>query len=69
MNFNMFLNRYKRSGEHFSRVCTEEFKETLDRFELLDLSLMGGKWTWSNQRRHPPCSIIDRFFVLVFYQL
>lgn len=40
-------------GEHLSSVCIEEFKMTLDTLELLDLPLMGCKWTWSYQKINP----------------
>lgn len=41
----MVLRSRDRSGEQFSVACAEEFKETLDKMELADLTLMGGKWT------------------------
>lgn len=47
-DFNMVLSIYEKLGEHFSRVFAEKFRKALDRFDLLDLPLMGGKWTWSN---------------------
>lgn len=47
-DFNMVLSRFEGSREHFSRACANEFKETLDWLDLMDLSLIRGKWTWSN---------------------
>lgn len=58
-DFNIVLSKQERSREHFSRVCANELVETLDKLELLDLTLMGGKLTWSNQRFNPSCLKID----------
>lgn len=34
--------------EQFLRTCTNEFKDVMERLELVDFPLIGGKWTWSN---------------------
>lgn len=39
-DFNMVLNRHEISEDHFSKACIDEFKETLDRLNLLGLPLM-----------------------------
>lgn len=51
----MVLYKQNRSGEHFSRICADEFQETLDRLQPLDIRL------YINFR-------IDRFFVPSIYQ-
>lgn len=50
----MVLNKHKWFVGYFSRVCANEFKETLDGLNLIDLSVMGGKWTWTDQRLDQP---------------
>lgn len=60
-DFNMVLKRSERTGDHFHSRCVEEFKETLDRYDIIDLLLVGGRWMWSNQRKNMSCSRIDRF--------
>lgn len=47
-DIDIILSRFERSGEPFSRACIEEFEEMLDMLELMDLSLVGDKWTWSD---------------------
>lgn len=39
----MVCSRQERSGEYFSKIYADEFRETLVRLELLDFPLMGGK--------------------------
>lgn len=39
----MFLYKSERSWEHFSSSCTKEFKDIMDKLELMDLPLVGGK--------------------------
>lgn len=58
-NFNMVLHRHERTSERFSRIYAEEFKEPLNKLDLADLLLMGGKWAWSNQKINPTCPRID----------
>lgn len=41
----------------------EEFREWMDRLELVDIPLMGGNSTWSNSRDNPVMSRIDRFLI------
>lgn len=47
-DFNMMLSRHERAGSQISSICMKEFKEVMERLELVDLSLTGGKWTWFN---------------------
>lgn len=49
-DFNMVLRSNERSGDQFSRACAKEFKEILDKLDLMDLPLVEGKWTWINQK-------------------
>lgn len=62
-NFNMVLSRNKRSRDHFFGFIASEFKDNLEAFNLSDIPLMGGSWTWSNQWEPPTFSRIDRFLV------
>lgn len=61
----MVLYESEKSGEHFYNRCAEDFKDTLKRYGLMDLPLVSGSWTWSNQRANLPCSKIDKFVVIV----
>lgn len=42
-DFNMGLSIQERTENSFSRICAEEFKETIERLDLVDLPLTGGK--------------------------
>lgn len=46
----MVLRRSKRSGENFSRVCADRFREVINMLGLVDLPLLRGRWTWMNDR-------------------
>lgn len=62
-DFNMILHKSERSGDQFSAKCADEFKEIVDRLGLMDLPLVGGRWTWSNLRQNLVCSSIGRCLV------
>lgn len=59
----MVLYSNKRSGEGTTATEIEEFREGVDKFNLVDLRLLGGRWTWSNSREQPSWSRIDQFFI------
>lgn len=61
--------RSERIGENFSRVCANRFREVMNLLELVDLLLMEGRWTWTNNRRASSCSRINRFFISQPYLL
>lgn len=54
---------------NFSRIYADEFQETLNRLNLMDLSLAKGKCTRFNKKSKPACSKIDRFLVSMNCQL
>lgn len=54
-DFNMILNRYEKSGEHFLRICADKFKKTLDRLDLMNFPITGGKQICSNQKLNLVC--------------
>lgn len=58
-DFNMILRRWERSGGGNTNVEIEEFKQVVDRLNLMDLPLAGGRWIWTNLRSCPSCSRID----------
>lgn len=62
-DFNMVLRRLERSDGGNPNGEEEEFKEVVDRLNLVDLPLMGGRWTWTNLRSSPSCSRITRFSI------
>lgn len=59
----MVLGHGERSDGHLSASCANEFQSYLDKFDLVDLPLKGGKWTWSNKREKPSFSIINQFLI------
>lgn len=40
----MVVFAHERSGEKFSMVCGTEFKEFMDRLDLVDLTLFERRW-------------------------
>lgn len=62
-NFNMVLKREERSNSHFSVSCANEFQAFVNKFNIVDLPLKGGNWTWSKQKDNPSFSRIDQFLV------
>lgn len=63
MIFNMILNKGKRSRENANQREIEEFGEWVDKLELVDIPLMEGKWTWSNNSERLTWLRIDRFLI------
>lgn len=62
-DFNMILRRGEQSrGGNFNGEV-EEFKEVMDRLNLVDLPLLEVKWTWSSSKENPSWSRIDPFFI------
>lgn len=58
----MTLKRCKRSNNQFFVYEAREFQSFIDIYGLVDFSLKGENWTWSNDRG-TPYSSIDRFLV------
>lgn len=42
-DFNVVMKSSERSGETFSSRCADEFKDIMERLEMVDLPLTGGK--------------------------
>lgn len=68
-DFNMVLKRKECSNNQFSTSISKEFNDNLELLNLTDFPLMGGSWTWSNQRATPLFSRIDRFLINSFLLL
>lgn len=62
-DFNIILNKGERSGKNVNQRKIEEFGEWVDKLELVDISLMGGKWTWSSSSDRLSWSRIDLFLI------
>lgn len=60
----MVLRRGEQSGNSFLASEANDFKEVMDRLDMIDLLLLGGQWTWSNNKS---LSRIDRFFISAFF--
>lgn len=62
-DFNMVMHKGERYRDKFLAKWAEKFKDVVERLGLLNLPLVGRRWTWSNMRVDPVCSWIDRFLV------
>lgn len=62
-DFNMILRIEERLGEGNYSGEVEEFREVVDRLNLVNIPLLEGKWTWSNSRETPTCLRIDWFLL------
>lgn len=62
-DFNMTLRSEERNGRNVVVSDTNVFKEMIGKLELADLPLSGGQWNWTNMKKQPACSQIDRFLV------
>ena len=59
-DFNEILNVEERSGARSITRSMKEFDEWVDDLNLVDLPIVGRKFTW---RRGKSCSKLDRIFV------
>lgn len=62
-DFNMILHMRERTGASTSLREIEEFRDMINKLDLVDLPLEGGKWTRSNSREIPSRSRIDCFLI------
>lgn len=62
-DFNIILHSRERSGGHTNHGEIEEFREWVDKLDLVDIPLMGSRWTWSNTRNNLAWSRIDQFLI------
>jgi len=65
-NVTRFLS--ERSGEARIYLAMLEFSNYISKQGLMDISLVGGSFTWSNNRAPPSRSRIDRFLVSLEWQ-
>lgn len=59
----MVLFPHERNGIDTDIACMREFRQILDTFCLIGLSLIGGEYTWSRDGERLSFSRIDRFLV------
>lgn len=62
-DFGMVFSAHECSGKNPSRACLEEFKDILDKFNLLDLPPFVGKWTWVQVKRNAKFFKDQHFFI------
>ncbi|KAK8701461.1 hypothetical protein V6N13_019848 [Hibiscus sabdariffa] len=62
-DFNAVRSKEERTGISFLRGSMESFSDFIDELSLIDLSLQGGCFTWSNFRDKPSFSRLERFLL------
>jgi hypothetical protein len=61
-DFNMIYEARDKSNNNLNRWLMGQFRNTLDRCELFELSLQNWRFTWSNERHVPTLVRLDRAF-------
>lgn len=62
-DFNMMRFPFEKKGARTLTWSMETFFEFINENELIDLPLLGGKFTWSNNQERVAMSRIDRFLL------
>ncbi|GMJ01570.1 hypothetical protein HRI_003826200 [Hibiscus trionum] len=62
-DYNAITCREEKIGLHFNNNSAESFRRFIQETELIDLPLVGGDFTWSNNRDPPTWVRLDRFLV------
>ncbi|KAK8549865.1 hypothetical protein V6N13_055430 [Hibiscus sabdariffa] len=62
-DFNIVCKTEERVGVSIKRGEMREFSEFIDAHNLIDPPLSGGVYTWSNFRKRPALSRLDRFLI------
>ncbi|GMJ09856.1 hypothetical protein HRI_004654800 [Hibiscus trionum] len=62
-DFNAYLSAEEKIGISVNRISIEVFKSFIQELQLADLPLLGGTFTWSNNREPPTFIRLDRFLV------
>jgi len=65
-DFNMILSAEDKNNSNINRRLMGAFRSTIEELELKEISLIGRKFTWSNNVTH---TRIDRFFCTTEWEL
>jgi hypothetical protein len=68
-DFNMILRASEKSNENLDRANMRRFRDFVNEQELKECYMHGCLFTWSNERRSPTMSKIDRALVSVDWDL
>ncbi|XVE88638.1 hypothetical protein DITRI_Ditri19aG0085600 [Diplodiscus trichospermus] len=62
-DFNVVRCVEKKLGVSYNQVAMQQFSEFIDNLRLVDLPLLGGRYTWCNNRSEPTFCKFDRFLL------
>ncbi|GMJ14120.1 hypothetical protein HRI_005081200 [Hibiscus trionum] len=68
-DFNLFLDQEEKLGLSMNVHLIDVFRDFIFEAELMDLSLVGGKFTWCNNRDPPTFVRLDRFLISTEFNL
>jgi hypothetical protein len=68
-DFNMILRASEKNNENLDRASMRRFRDFVNEQELKECYMHGRLFTWSNERRSPTMSKIDRALVCVDWDL
>ncbi|KAL4278182.1 hypothetical protein GQ457_03G030870 [Hibiscus cannabinus] len=62
-DFNVVRTKEEKIGVSFHKKAMREFSDFIETMSLVDIPLIGGRFTWSNFREDPSFSRLDRFLI------
>ncbi|KAK8612419.1 hypothetical protein V6N13_092535 [Hibiscus sabdariffa] len=62
-DFNVVRTKEEKIGVSFQKKAMREFSGFIETMSLVDIPLVGGRFTWSNFREDPSFSRLDRFLI------
>ncbi|KAK8652909.1 hypothetical protein V6N13_126932 [Hibiscus sabdariffa] len=62
-DFNVVRTKEEKIGVSFHKKAMREFSGFIETMSLVDIPLVGGRFTWSNFREDPSFSRLDRFLI------
>jgi hypothetical protein len=68
-DFNMILHAAEKNNENLSTTMMARFRDFVNEQELRELYLHGRLYTWSNERRVPTMTRIDKALVTIDWEL
>ena len=68
-DFNMILHASEKNNNNLDRANMNRFREFVSGLELKDVYMHGRLFTWSNERRTPTMSRLDRALVSIDWEL
>jgi hypothetical protein len=68
-DFNMILRASEKSNKNLDHANMSRFRKVISELELKECYLRGRTFTWSNERRNPTMSKIDRALVSIDWDM